>query len=124
MKIGELRDTFDCFAKKSVMEMNGDTSLVGHYVSVQWVDNTWDIYFHNTREYRAKNYANAILGTKKLNNLLALVPDSLSPVKLDGEGWFQTPDTEWLKDWLFLNRKALGLPKRPPPPANAFGGQK
>lgn len=124
MTISEMRNIFNRFTKTSVMEMNGDTSLVGHYVSVQWVDDTWDIYFHDTRSYRAKNYANATLGAKKLNNLLALVPNSLSPTKLNGEGWFQTPNTDWLRVFLYENRKALGLASRRPPPANAFGGQK
>lgn len=116
MNITEMREIFDCFAKTSFMEMNGDNSLVGHNVSIQWVDNTWDIYFHRTAPYRSKNYSEATLGTGKLNNLIRLVPEINFPVKLDGEGWFQTPNTDWLKDWLFENRKALGLSKRRPPP--------
>ena len=115
----ELREIFNKFQKKAVIELNGDDALTGKFISVERIGNVWDVYFHNVTAIKQNKFSE-VLGVRKLNNMLALLPESISPHILDGEAWFQTDNTDWLKDWLFEHRKALGLFSRPPPKPRGF----
>ena len=115
MTKNELRTIFDKFQKKAVIELNGDNALVGKHCSVEWVENTWDVYLHNVVEHRKGDFT-APLSQVRVNKILNKLPEGVPSKNMDGEGWFQTTNLPWLKDFLYENRKTLGLPKRPPPP--------
>ena len=111
----EMRNTFDKFQKVAVKDFNGDIALVGKYCSVEWVENTWDVYLHDTVNALKGDFTGTISQTR-VNRVLNKLPEWVYSKNLDGEGWFQTTNLDWLKDFLFENRKLLGLLSRRPPP--------
>jgi len=102
----EMIEIFPSMAKSAVRMNQDGPYLHGHFVEISWVDNTWDIYVRDM-----KNIGN-MLGTGKINNILATVPPSIKPTQANGEAWWQTPDIDLLKEWLDNNRVALGISKR------------
>jgi hypothetical protein len=111
MNKSEYIELFDKFAKTSIKIGTDCPYLYGHNVDVTLIDSTWDVIIQNNKEYTKGNLT-AYLGTGKLNNIYATLPENIRIHKLDGEGWFQTTDIGWLKSWLLDNRKALGIAKR------------
>ncbi len=108
-------EVFDCFAKTAI-KLDGENLpyLYGHCVNVQQFGNgSWDVAICNQKEYAKQNYA-AFLGTGKLNNICATLPEIIEVKNLDGERFFQVDEyqIEWLKEWLLENRIALGIKKR------------
>lgn len=115
----EMREIFSQFQKKAVDELNGDIALIGKYCSVEWVGDTWDVYLHDAKSARNGDFT-ASLSQTRVNRILEKLPEGVQGKYLNGEGWFQTTNLDWLKDFMFEHRKLLGLPKRPPPPAKPF----
>ncbi len=111
MTKSELEQIFDQFAKTAIKEDDDGWYLFGMNASVSWVDNTWDVNICNQAAYSLGRYT-ARLGTGKINNICATLPESITVTRLDGESYFQTTDLEWLKSWLFENRLALRIKKR------------
>ncbi len=111
MTKSELEQIFDKFARTAIKEDDGEWYLYGHNVNVAPMGAYWDVYLCNQKEI-SQGDMTAYLGTGKLNNLYATVPESIPIHKINGEGWFQTGDLELLKSWLLENRKALGIKKR------------
>ena len=120
MKKTELQAIFDKFAKTSIKNGDDGYFLYGNSVNVQAIDDIWDVYLCNMKEYLHGSRAGR-LGTGKLNNIYATLPEDINIHKLDGEGYFQTSDIEWLKEWLDTNRKKLGIKKRKQATVSAFG---
>ena len=116
----ELRSIFNKFAKTAIKKNDDGYYLYGNNVNVQAIGDIWDVYLCNMKEY-AQDNRTANLGTGKLNNIYATLPENIKVRKLDGEGYFQTSDLTWLKGWLEGNRQALGIKKRKSPPPVHFG---
>jgi len=111
----EYVELFDKFAKTAIKKDVEDLYyLYGHNINVQQFDNgMWDVCLCNQKEYAQGNLT-AYLGTGKLNNLCATLPDEIDVRDLNGERYFQIPahDINWLKSWLLDSRVALGIKKR------------
>lgn len=114
-----LRETFDQFSKTSVKKINGDWSLVGKYVDCQFIGTSWDIFIHDTKPVLEGRF-DVPLSARKVTNILATLPESILTHKLTGEAYFKTTDLDWLKSWLWDNRKLLGLRLAGHKPANSF----
>ena len=119
----ELRIIFDQFAKTAIKKGDDGSCLYGHYIDVTLIDGVWDAYIRNMKKVVAGDLATP-LSTRKLNSILATLPESILTHKLAGEAYFKTTDTVWLKSWLWDNRKLLGLRMRGHKPANAFSSNK
>jgi len=103
---------FDKFAKTAIKKDTDGFYLYGHCVNVQQFDNgTWDVGLCNQKEYVTGNLQ-AYLGTGKLNNLIATIPDTFTVHRMDGEAFFQSEDIDAIKAWLLDNRLSLGIKKR------------
>jgi len=114
-----LRKTFDKFSRTSVKKINGDYSLVGKYVDCQYIGTSWDVFIHDTEQVLEGRF-DLPLSARKITNILATLPESIDAHKLTGEAYFKTTDIDWLKSWLWDNRKLLGLRMRGHKPANSF----
>lgn len=119
----ELHIIFDQFSKTSIKKGDDGYFLYGHCIDVTLIDGVWDVYIRNMKKVITGDL-NTPLGTRKLNNILATLPESILTHKLSGESYFRTTDTVWLKSWLWDNRKLLGLRMRGHKPANAFSSNK
>jgi hypothetical protein len=100
----DLMALFPAFSPKRAFRDGDDGwELVGKYVNVAWVTNTWDVYIRAS--------------TARTNLLAASVPKGIAVKQVDeGEAWWQTKDVELLKAWLEAQRVRLGLRKRRPLP--------
>ena len=116
----ELRSIFNKFAKTAIKKDDDGYYLYGNSVNVTFFDDIWDVYLCNMKEY-AQGNRTAYLGTGKINNICATLPENIKVHRLDGEAYFQTSDLTWLKSWLDTNRQALGIKKRKNPPPVHFG---
>ena len=123
MTAGELRVIFDQFAKTAIKKGDDGFYLYGHSIDVTLIGISWDVYIRNMKKVIAGDLVTP-LGTRKLNNILATIPESILTHKLSGEAYFKTTDLQWLKSWLWDNRKLLGLRMRGHKPANAFSSNK
>lgn len=115
----ELTEIFDKFAKASIRIDEDEYNLYGHSVLVTKIYNIWDVWVCNAKSFRSGS-RDGVLGTKKLNIILATLPPEIKPNIVNGEAWFQTHDLEWLKGWLLENRISLGIAKRRPPAKHGF----
>ena len=120
MNKAELHMIFDKFARTAIKSNDDGYYLHGNNVGVQLIGDIWDVYISNQKEY-VKGNRTAYLGTGKINNICATLPENINVRKLDGEAYFQTSDLTWLKGWLDTNRTALGIKKRKSPPPVQFG---
>jgi len=121
--VSEMRVIFSEFSKTSIKKINGDYSLVGKFVDCQFIGNSWDIFIHDTKPVLEGRF-DVPLSARKLTNILATLPESIDTHKLSGEAYFKTTDLDWLKSWLWDNKKLLGLRIRGQKPANAFSRDK
>ena len=115
----EMRIIFSEFSKTSIKKINGDYSLVGKYMDCQFIETSWDVFIHDTKSVLEERFPEP-LGARKLNNILATLPESIVAHKLSGEAYFKTTNLDWLKSWLWDNRKLLGLRSAGHKPANSF----
>ena len=115
----KLQAIFDQFAKSAIKKGDDGYYLYGHCIDVTLIDEVWDVYIRNMKKVVTGDLATP-LSTRKLNNILATLPESILTHKLSGESYFRTTDLEWLKSWLWDNRKLLGLRIRGHKPANSF----
>jgi hypothetical protein len=108
MTKAELVKLFPAFSPKRafVAGENNAWEVVGRYVNVAWVTNTWDVYI------RASQI--------RTNALAALFPKAATQAKVvdDGEAWWQSKDADLVREWLEANRGSLGIAKRRPGPVH------
>lgn len=116
----ELRIIFDQFAKTAIKKGDDGSYLYGHCIDVTLIDGVWDAYIRNMKKVVTGDLATP-LSTRKLNSILATLPESILTHKLSGEAYFKTTDTVWLKSWLWENRKLLGLRSAGHKPAHSIG---
>ena len=119
----EIKRIFDQFAKTAIKKGDDGYYLYGHCIDVTLIDEVWDVYIRNMKKVVTGDLATP-LSTRKLNNILATLPESILTHKLSGESYFRTTDIDWLKSWLWDNRKLHGLRMRGHKPANAFSSNK
>ena len=119
MTAAKLRVIFNQFSKTSIKKINGDYSLLGKYVDCQFIGTSWDVFIHDTKAVLEGRF-DVRLSARKVTNILSTLPESIDAHKLTGEAYFRTTNTEWLKSWLWDNRKILGLRCAGHKPANSF----
>ena len=106
MTKADLVTLFPAFSPKRafVAGENNAWEVVGRYVNVAWVTNTWDVCV------RAPQI--------RTNALAALFPKAEAQAKVvdDGEAWWQSKDVDLVREWLESNRAKLGIAKRRPAP--------
>ena len=119
----KLKIIFDLFSKTSIKKINGNYSLVGKYMDCQFIETSWDVFIHDT-EPALQGPFDAPLSARKITNILTTLPESIDAHKLTGEAYFKTTDIDWLKSWLWDNRRLLGLRCAGHKPVNAFSSIK
>jgi hypothetical protein len=112
-------EAFPQFAKAAVKLLGEEINLTGKCVLVTKIDHIYDIYLCDAKARLEGDFA-ALLSVRKIGYLLDTLPKGTYIHKLTGEAWFQTHNLEWLNQWLWENRRSLGLHQRKPAPANAF----
>lgn len=108
----ELIVLFPAFSPKRAIRKLDEGEEVPFEVVGKWVrvarmsDGTWDAFLCNVKDM-AKG-----MGTKRLNLLLATLPNGTKPKVVDGEAWWQCHDVAVVRGWLELHRVSLGIAKR------------
>ncbi len=115
LTMDEYRDIFTQFQKAQVIRYSGEVKLVGKYVFVDECNGTWFIFISAASEL-VKGHGSASLSKRKLGSIVKTLPtcDFIEIEECNGEMMVKTKNLEWLKKWLFENRKKLGLFKRRP----------
>ncbi len=119
MTKSELEQIFNNFTRTSVKTDHDGVYLAGKWVHISPIEDTWDVYLRHVKNAEAGNLVDGMT-PNKLSYIYKQIPEGVDVHKLDGEAWFHTQDLNWLKAWLWDNRKILGLHKRRPAPVNGF----
>jgi hypothetical protein len=112
MTKAELKVIFPNFSPKRAFKRFGEGEEVPYEVTGRWVrvarldDDPWDVMLCNVADMATG------MGMKRLNCLIALVPDCVRVHRLNGEAYWQSDDTALVRGWLEAHRVALGIAKR------------